>query len=89
MELTTRQKQLLDFIKSEIYEKGLPPTVSEMAKALGVRSKNAVAKLLAVLEQKDLLKRDGSPRGIWVFDEFGNEVRAGSRSFPSASRRYQ
>lgn len=82
MNITKRQKQLFDFIKSEIQEKGLPPTVSEMARALKVRSKNAVAKLLAALEEKNLLKRDGTARGIRVQDEFGNQVQAGIMAVP-------
>lgn len=82
MELTKRQKQLLDFIKEQIQSRGLPPTISEMAKALKVKSKNAVAKFLAGLEEKELIKRDGSARGIKVFDEFGNEVVSGTRAVP-------
>ena len=82
MEITSRQKQLLEFIRSEIVGSGLPPTVSEMAKALKVRSKNAIAKLLTGLEEKAFLKRDGTARGIRVFDGFGNEVQAGLVSVP-------
>ncbi|MBI4050852.1 MAG: transcriptional repressor LexA [Candidatus Doudnabacteria bacterium] len=82
MTITHRQKELLDVIRDKIQSKGLPPTVSEMAKALGVKSKNAVAKLLAGLEEKGLIKRDGSARGIRVFDEFGNEVRSGTLAIP-------
>ena len=80
--ITKRQKQLYDFIKSEINNKGLPPTISEMAKDLGVKSKNAIAKLLLALENKDLIKRDGRARGIQVFDDYGNEVQRGIVSIP-------
>lgn len=86
MELTKRQKQLLDYIVSAIRHSGLPPTISEMATALKVRSKNAVAKILAVLEERNLIKRDGTARGIHVFDEFGNEVQTGMRSVPLLGR---
>lgn len=82
MGITNRQKQLLDFIKESIRAKGLPPTVSEMAKALKVKSKNAIAKLLRGLEDQGLVKRDGTARGIQVRDEFGNEVIAGLYSVP-------
>jgi len=82
MILTKRQKQLLDYIKDEIQSNGLPPTISEMTKALKVKSKNAVAKLLASLEKKELISRDSKARGIKVFDEFGNEIRTGSMSIP-------
>jgi len=82
MSITKRQKDLLDFLKAVIQSKGMPPTVSEMAKALKVKSKNAVAKLLAALEGRGFIKRNGTARGIEVFDEFGNEVRAGMQSVP-------
>ena len=82
MELTKRQKDLFDFIKGKIQAGGLPPTVSEMAKAIKVKSKNAVAKLLSALEEKRFLKRDGSARGMRVFDDYGNEVSAGIRAVP-------
>lgn len=57
-----------------------------MAKALRVKSKNAVAKLLQALEERNLLKRDGSARGIQVFDAFGNEVSAGAVAVPVLGR---
>ncbi len=82
MNITKRQKDLLDFLKAVIQSKGMPPTVSEMAKALKVRSKNAVAKLLAALEGQGFIKRNGTARGIEVFDEFGNKVRPGIQSVP-------
>lgn len=72
----------MDFIKEQIQSDGIPPTVSEMARALKVKSKNAVAKLLAALEEKNLLKRDGTARGIKVRDEYGNQVRSGLLAVP-------
>lgn len=80
--LTQRQKELLNFIKGQIRSRGLPPTVSEMAKALKVKSKNSIAKLLQALGEKGFVKRDGSARGLKVFDEFGNEVAAGGMAVP-------
>lgn len=82
MNITNRQKELLEIIKFHVQDQGFPPTVSEMAKALKVRSKNAVAKLLLALEEKGLIKRDGTARGIRVFDEFENEIQAGSLAVP-------
>ena len=80
--LTKRQKQLLDFIKESVQDSGFPPTISEMARALKVKSKNAVAKLLHSLEDQDLIKRDGTARGIRVRDEHGNEINAGAMPVP-------
>jgi len=61
---------------------GNPPTLSEMTRELGVKSKNAVAKLLVRLEGEHLIKRDGTARGIRVFDEYGNEIQAGVLAVP-------
>lgn len=80
--MTDRQKQLFDFIKNSIESDGFPPTVSEMAKAIGVKSKNSVFKLLSALEEEGLIKRDGSARGIKVYDLFGNSISAGSLPVP-------
>ncbi len=80
--ITKRQKDLLDFIKKTIQDKSIPPTVSEMARGLGLASKNAVAKLLAALEAEGFIKRDGTARGIRLHDEFGNEVQAGVVAVP-------
>jgi len=80
--LSQRQKQLLDFIKETIQDSGFPPTVSEMAKSLKVKSKNSIAKLLHSLEEQDLIKRDGTARGIRVRDEYGNEIQAGAIAVP-------
>lgn len=82
MKLTLRQKALLDYLVRTVREHGLPPTLSEMARALKVSSKNAVAKLLAALEDKGFIKRDGTARGIRVFDEFQNEIQAGTVVVP-------
>jgi repressor LexA len=80
--ITKRQKELYDHLKSEILNQGIPPTISEMAYALKVKSKNSIAKFLSALEEDGLIKRDGTPRGIKVFDEYGNEMKAGMMSVP-------
>lgn len=82
MNITKRQKELFDFIKNQVQAKGLPPTVSEMARALKVKSKNSIAKLLAALEEQGLIKRNGTTRGIRINDEFGNEIQSGVISVP-------
>jgi len=82
MNITKRQQELLNFIKDQIQSSGLPPTVSEMARALRVKSKNSVAKLISALEEKGFVKKDGSARGIRVFDQFGNEAQSGMVAIP-------
>lgn len=76
-ELTKRQKQLLDFIVKQIREHSLPPSVSEMAAYLKVKSKNAVAKLLAALEDGGYIKISGKARGISVLDSLSESLQKG------------
>ena len=81
-EITKRQKELLDHIINSIREAGMPPTISQMAKALKVKSKNAVVKLLKELEEKEYIKRDATARGIKVLDSLGRSLQKGLSSVP-------
>lgn len=58
--LTKRQKQILDFIKSQTDKNGYPPTVREIGKALGLSSSATVHTHLSALEAKGYLHRDAS-----------------------------
>jgi repressor LexA len=84
-DLTDRQRQVLDFIKSETEKHGYPPTVREIGEALGLSSPSTVHAHLAALEAKGLLERvKGKPRAVEVFgrgsrrdvtpSQFGNVV---------------
>ncbi len=75
--LSERQKQLLNFIIKEIREHSLPPSISEMAEYLGVKSKNAVAKILNCLEKDGYIKTTGKARGIEVLDSLGASLQKG------------
>lgn len=81
-EITDRQKQLLKFIVEQIREHSLPPSVSEMAEFLKVKSKNAVAKLLDALEAGGLIRMSGKARGIEVLDSLGFSLEKGLVSVP-------
>lgn len=73
--ITKRQKQIYDFIKSYQREKGYPPSVREMASAVGLSSPSTVHAHLAVLEDLGLIKRDRTkPRAIEVFNEDGSSA---------------
>lgn len=81
-EISPRQKELLDFIIASIRDNNLPPTLSGMAKALKVKSKNAVAKLLKELEDKGYIERDATARGIKVLETMGKSLQKGLISVP-------
>lgn len=66
-ELTPRQAEAFDFIRSHLKQKGFPPTLREIGKQMGVRSTNAVNDLLVRLERKGYISRvDVLTRGIKV-----------------------
>jgi repressor LexA len=67
--LTQRQRQILDFIASEVEFKGYPPSVREIGSAIGLSSSSTVHSHLAALERKGLIKRDPSkPRALLLAD---------------------
>lgn len=51
---------LLRFIAEQINEKGYPPSVREIAKAINVRSSSTVHAYLSALEGEGLLQKDGA-----------------------------
>lgn len=68
-DLTDRQRQVLDFIKSETRRQGFPPTVRDIGHAVGLSSSSTVHAHLAALEAKGLIRRDPSkPRALEVLD---------------------
>ncbi|MBI2607221.1 MAG: transcriptional repressor LexA [Candidatus Doudnabacteria bacterium] len=85
-ELNHKQKKLLEFITDEIQGRGLPPSVSEMAAYLKVKSKNAVAKMLNVLEDSGLIRRSGKARGVEVLTAQGSVVSRGLINLPIIGR---
>lgn len=65
--LTRRQQQILDFIDSENRERGYPPSVREIGKAVGLTSPSTVHSHLNTLQKAGYLRRDPSkPRAIEV-----------------------
>ncbi|MFP6805425.1 MAG: transcriptional repressor LexA [Pseudomonadales bacterium] len=63
--LTTRQAEVLEFIKSYIEEIGYPPTRADIAKELGFKSANASEEHLKALARKGAIEMiPGTSRGI-------------------------
>lgn len=73
--LSSRQQEILNFIKKEVKEKGYPPSVREIGEAVGLSSSSTVHGHLARLETKGLIRRDPTkPRAIEILDDDRNEV---------------
>lgn len=58
--LTKRQQQILDYIRNCIEEKHYPPSVREIAQAVGLASPSTVHAHLNALETKGYIKRDSA-----------------------------
>jgi len=60
-----KQKEIYDFIKKYIIDKGYPPSVREICNAVGLKSTSTVHGHLERLEKKGLIKRNPTkPRAI-------------------------
>ena len=72
--LSKRQQAIIDFIKKEVNDKGYPPSVREIAKAVNLASSSTVHGHLSRLENKGYIRRDPTkPRAIEVLDKTGSE----------------
>lgn len=68
--LSTRQKQILDYIKETIHAKGYPPSVREIGLAVGLSSSSTVHNHLAKLAELGFIRRDPTkPRAIEILEE--------------------
>ncbi len=66
-ELTNRQEQILEFIKTHIEKSGFPPTISEIQKEFSFKSPNAVQDHIKAIERKGLIRRSPNKwRGLKV-----------------------
>lgn len=69
-DLTSKQQEILDFIKYEISAKGYPPSVREICVAVGLRSTSTVHGHLERLEKRGIIRRDPTkPRAIEILDD--------------------
>lgn len=56
--LTARQEEVVRTIQSEQSQRGVPPTLRELGRALGITSTNGVSDALKALERKGYLVRE-------------------------------
>jgi repressor LexA len=65
MSITTRQRQLLDFIKQFQRQEGLPPSLRDMCAALGLSSPGSLLRHLQILESQGHLTRLPGKKRTW------------------------
>src|SRR6185503_17101169 len=65
--LSTRQKEILNYIEEFVQGHGYPPAIRQIQEKLVISSTSVVAYNLKALESKGLLKREGKvSRGITI-----------------------
>lgn len=85
--LSAKQKEILEYIKSVILDKGYPPTVRDICEAVGLKSTSSVHAHLSTLETKGYIRRDPTkPRAIEIIDEGFQMVRQEMTSIPIVGR---
>ncbi len=81
--ISTKQQEILDYIKDEILKKGYPPTVREICETVSLKSTSSVHSHLETLEKNGYIRRDPTkPRAIEVCDDSFQMVRTETVSLP-------
>ena len=81
--ISVKQKEILEYIKKQILERGFPPAVREICEAVHLKSTSSVHSHLETLEKNGYIRRDPTkPRAIEICDESFQLVRAEMMSIP-------
>ena len=74
--ITSKQEEILEYIKSEILNRGFPPAVRDICEAVHLKSTSSVHSHLETLEKNGYIRRDPSkPRAIEILDDNFNLLR--------------
>lgn len=81
--ITSKQQEILEYIKDEILKKGYPPAVREICEAVHLKSTSSVHSHLETLEKNGYIRRDPTkPRAIEICDDNFQMVRTEMVSVP-------
>jgi repressor LexA len=68
--LSKIQKQIFDYVKESINDRGYPPAVREICEAVSLKSTSSVHSHLETLEEKGYIRKDPTkPRTIEIIDD--------------------
>ena len=74
--ISKKQKEILEYIKAQILERGFPPSVREICEAVQLKSTSSVHSHLETLEKNGYIHRDPTkPRAIEILDDTFNLTR--------------
>lgn len=74
--MSAKQREILEYIKQEIINRGYPPAVREICEAVHLKSTSSVHSHLETLEKNGYIRRDPTkPRAIEIIDDNFNLSR--------------
>lgn len=85
--ISSKQQEILEYIKNTILEKGYPPAVREICEAVHLSSTSSVHSHLETLEKNGYIRRDPTkPRTIEICDDSFQMMRREMTSIPMIGR---
>lgn len=85
--ISPKQTEILEYIKSEIINRGSPPAVREICEAVNLKSTSSVHSHLETLERNGYIRRDPTkPRAIEIVDDNFNLTRRELVNVPVVGR---
>ena len=85
--ISDKQREILEYIKSQILERGFPPAVREICEAVNLKSTSSVHSHLETLEKNGYIHRDPTkPRAIEILDDTFNLTRREMVNVPIIGR---
>ena len=85
--ISSKQQEILEYIKNTILEKGYPPAVREICEAVNLSSTSSVHSHLETLEKNGYIRRDPTkPRTIEICDDSFQMMRREMTSIPMIGR---
>lgn len=85
--ITAKQREILEYLKNQIINKGYPPAVREICEAVHLKSTSSVHSHLETLEKNGYIRRDPTkPRAIEIMDDSFNLVRREIVNIPVIGR---
>ena len=85
--ITNKQREVLEYLKQQVLQKGYPPSVREICDAVGLKSTSSVHAHLESLERNGYIRKDPTkPRAIEIVDDGFNLVRTETVYIPEVGK---
>ena len=85
--ISAKQQEILEYIKSQILERGFPPAGRDICEAVHLKSTSSVHSHLETLEKNGYIRRDPTkPRAIEILDDSFNFTRREMVNVPIVGR---